>query len=364
MAIGAGAPGRTLIVIGCVAWMLAPAGIVTALSLRASAIQLAPAVTVWAPVEANAGQLSEPVDLTLTWQQLPPLVAPAWQGTVQAVGLVPGSRLESGQVIAVVDGISRIGWASGRPFYRPLGIGDVGADAAELNAMLAGMGLTAGDGDEVTYATRSGIRELAVSIGVPDGHWATQFEPGWIVYLPAASVDVGAVELVVGAPAPGAGGTLGELDARLASAVLTVPGADGVSAGGEDDGGGEPRHPVVADPGEVLMLAGSELELTPELDRVSSAALDAASALVADGAETVGARLSRPPGRAEWVVPAAAVFAGSEGRACVVSGTDDHPVIVPVTAMGSELGRAIVAGDLTSDDRVAVRPAAELRRCE
>jgi hypothetical protein len=353
-----------LVVVGCIAWILAPAAIVAALTARAGSIELAHDVTVWVDVEENTGQLSRPIELQLTWQHVTPLVAPAWQGTVQAVGLAAGASFANGGVAAVIDGVSRIGWASTRPFYRPLALEDSGSDVSDLNAMLAGMGLDADSGDEVGYSTLAGIREFAASIGVVDARWVEQFDPGWVVFLPAATVNVGEVDLAVGGPAPQAGGTLAQLDARLASAVLVRPGSGG-DGGDEDEEAAdqEPGHPLTADPGDLLSLAGETLELAADRDRVADAALDATSRLVADEAATVGARLVRPAEPDEWVVPAAAIVAATYGGTCVISGTEAHPVPVPVTVVGSDLGRAVVTGELGTGVRVIVRPEAGVRRC-
>jgi hypothetical protein len=343
---------RALTLAGATLWIIAPLAFVVGLTVQARTIEVTPTRPVWATVEANAGQVTEPVDVVLEWQAVSPVVAPAWSGIVQSVGVTPGSMLSSGQSVAVIDGVTRVAHHSSQPFYRPLAQDDGGPDAAALNALLAQAGFASGEGDQVTRSTLVGVRSFAAVLGVPNADELAAFDPSWLVFLPAPVVDVSTVNLVVGAPAPPAGTVIAELDDRLASARLTASGADNESEG--------PAY--AAREGQQLTVAGVGLALAE--DRESVTDLVALRKLVADEATSVSGQLSRPAGDREWVVPAAAVVAGAEGGTCVVSGTQDRPHTVGVVVAGGQLGRAIVTGDLHAGDRVSVKPAAELRRCE
>ncbi|MCU1441312.1 MAG: hypothetical protein JWP85_2309 [Rhodoglobus sp.] len=343
---------RALTLAGAALWLAAPLALVVVLTVQSRTVELTPARPVWATVEANAGQVTEPIDVVLEWQAVSPVVAPAWSGTVQSVGVTAGSTLSSGQPVAVIDGVTRVGYHSQQPFYRPLTQGDGGQDAAALNTLLAQAGFDSGEGDRVTRSTLAGVRSFAAVLGVPNADELAAFDPSWLVYLPAPVVDVSTVNLVVGAPAPPAGTVIAELDDRLAAARLAA-------SGGDDE---TERPALAAGEGQQLTVAGVELPLAD--DRENVADLVALRQLVADEAATVSGQLSRPAGDREWVVPAAAVVAGADGVTCVVSGTPDRLHSVGVVVVGGQLGRAIVTGDLTAGDRVSVKPAAELRRCE
>jgi hypothetical protein len=337
---------------GAALWIVAPLALVIVLTAQSRSIELTPERAVWATVEANAGQVTEPVDVVLGWQAVSPVVAPFWSGIVQSVGVTAGSTLTSGQPVAVIDGVTRLAHHSQQPFFRPLTQGDSGQDAAALNTLLAQAGFDSSEGDRVTRSTLAGVRSLAGVLGVPNPAEVAAFDPAWLVFLPAPVVDVSTVNLVVGAPAPSAGTVIAELDDRLASAHLAASGGDDKTD----------RPTIAAGEAQQLTVAGVALELTD--DRETVADLVALRALVADEATSVSGQLSRPTGDREWVVPAAAVVAGSNGDTCVVSGAQERPHTVGVVVVGGQLGRAIVTGELHAGDRVSVKPAAELRRCE
>lgn len=345
--------------VGTSLWILAPVAVVVLLSMRASSLELAPAVPVWVPVEVNAGQVSEPVDVALDWVAVSPVVAPAWNGVVQLVGVRKGAALASGDVVAVVDGVSRIAWASTQPFYRGLGSDDSGTDAAALNLLLAARGLAHDEGDTVSWNSVSGIAELAGQLGVRDADEVDTFDPAWIVFLPTDGATVSTVDLVPGAPAPAAGTTIAELDDRLSAAHLTQVAPHESSP--DEDAPVVHGPPLVANPEQQLTVAAETIALQDDRQTVAVGALPALLPLASSGAESVRGQLSRPAAAQEWVVPAAAIVAGGEGRTCVVTGP--RPKGVEVHVVGSEPGRAIVTGALSATAVVAVRPEAGLRSC-
>jgi hypothetical protein len=347
--------------LGAALWIAAPIAVVALLSGRAGSLELAPAVPVWAPVEANVGQVSEPVDVALDWRAVPPVVAPAWGGVVQAVGIREGAALASGDTVAVIDGVSRLAWATAQPFYRPLGIDDTGPDAAALNLLLGERGLAHDEGDSVGWETITGIAGLAAQLGVPGADDVESFDPAWIVFLPVAGAAVTTIDLVLGAPAPVAGTTIAELDDQLAAARLAEVGPHESSP--EEDGPVQHNPPVVARPEQELRVAGAPIALQDDRQSVAPESLPSLLPLASVGAESVRGQLSRPAAPREWVVPAAAIVAGGAGRTCVVTGAGARPTGVEVRVVGSEPGRAIVTGALSAADLVAVRPEAGLRSC-
>ena len=107
---------RPLALLGAALWVCAPIALVVILTVQSRAVELSPARPVWATVEANDGQVSEPVDVVLEWQAVSPVVAPAWSGIVQSVAVTVSSTLTSGQPVAVIDGVTRLAQHSERPF--------------------------------------------------------------------------------------------------------------------------------------------------------------------------------------------------------------------------------------------------------
>lgn len=344
---------RLALAVGAVLWVLAPLALVGLLTMRAGSAQLAPEVTVWAPVEANTGDVGEPVDIVLEWQPAPPIVAPAWAGVVQSSDLRDGATIASGDVVAIVDGIARLAWATPQPFHRPLQLRDEGPDVAMLEAVLAARGLPVSGTTVFDRTTRDGVRALAQQLGVPGADRVEAFDPAWLVFLPADGAQVASASLTVGAPAPAPGTTIGELADRLAGAWLADPASP-------DDA------PVrtTARAGQVLTVADTQLELTPELDAITADSLPHLVGAAAADATRVGARLLADASDGQWVVPSAAVFAVEDGRTCVLVGDRAGGRPVEVAVVGGNVGTAIVDAPLNERDRVAISPAAGTRRCD
>ena len=123
-------------------------------------------------------------------------------GVVTAVLVRPGAVVRTGSRLVEVDGIARLAAHTSRPFYRPLGRGDHGADVDQLASLLAQLGLMHGPGawPPPRPGMASAVRHLAVSIGAPqDG----MFDPAWVVWLPEPELVVASVPPQAGGPVPG-----------------------------------------------------------------------------------------------------------------------------------------------------------------
>lgn len=331
-----------LIIIGAAMWAALPVGLYFVALSRSDSLRLSPPTSTWVPVEAASGQIHRTETLTLAWT--PPLkaVAPPWSGTVQAVNVSMGDNIQSGDQVAVVDGIARLAWALDVPLYRPIGLDDRGDDVTSVNKLLADLGFQHGSDNHFSSLSLAGTRELAIRLGLPDGGKVDAFDPAWIVYLPATNRPVVSVDLVVAGPAPGAGITVFTLAPSVAAATLP--------------------NPIAED--ESVAVAGQELKLSDDFRSLDPTGLTALLPLVATDAESVSASIATPS-TGRWEVPAAAVVTDAAGAMCVLVRRDDLPTnAMEVTTGGAAEGRVVVSGELRATDRVRVFPQAEDRSCD
>jgi hypothetical protein len=373
-----------LIVAGLLAWVLIPLGGFTYMSLKESTASVAPSPQIWTSVTVNDQPLRTDAQLAIARSDAYEVVAPSWTGLVQEVPLQVGGVIRHGQVVAVVDGVSRLAMATGRPFSRPLVEKDEGGDVAKLNELLIERGLDAGDGDVFTRWTLAGVRGLAESIGVADADDITAFEPAWFVFL-EAEVTISEVSLRVGAPAPTAGVALVTGEPQIISARLqkrsdavqkeqSASGDSGAEAGTseilmpEDDEGEEAPsgQGFAALDGEVLYVGSQALELDTSKQFVSPLALATLEALTESGSSVVRASLETQPAEGTWLVPSAAIFAGESGSLCVLSRSANpgKPEAMVITVVSTVKGLTVVEGPLTEDRQVLISPEKNERQCD
>ena len=349
----------TGLVVGLVLWTLA-ALVTLIVSARQTPPDLArPPGHVVAPVRAGSEVSVADVGLQLEWSAPVDILAPAWSGVVTAVEVTAGQLIRDGQPIAVVDRVQRFGFSTNEPFSRPLGDGDSGADAGQLNALLARLGDEHGDGNAVTAATVRGIEAYARRIGAAP---TDVFDPSWVVYLPSAELTISTVAVHVSAPAPGAG-------TPLFTSVPTLVGASVVRAAALDHlvvpGGDAATSTATATrPGAADLVAvpdGAELrfgDLTLSVD-ASGTAVDPAGLVSLAGRVPAGtaqerASIVRPSDRRDVFVPAGAVRLGASGAACVVTVVKSSDRVVPVEVIASLPNQIAVRGSLHPTDRVRV----------
>jgi len=261
------------------------------------------------------------VQLTPTWAEGPDLFAPAWAGIVGSV--TDADVLQSGDRIAVIDGIARLAFATDQPFFRSLALGDTGRDVEALHELLQTRGLLridAGNG-MVTPATMDAVTTLAGELGVPGPTQA--FDPAWIVWLAADPFPVASIEMEAGQLAPSAGSVIATSPPNLA-AVAIQP-LDGVPLD------------VSSTDSYVLAVRGAEFDLQAGL-ALDRAALDRLSALIGVADETVEGSIYRSQPRLVWTVPTTAVSSGPGGELCVWVEEGVGYEATPVTLVSSQAG--------------------------
>lgn len=345
-------------------WVGGPVAVVGALSREASGVRLAGDEPAWATVRPLSGQVEQRLGLALSWTAGPVVVAPAWDGIVEVVHVGAGDALRSGDQVAVVAGVTRIGFAGERPFSRHLQRGDLGPDVGVLHAVLEQRGLSRGPGDRFDRKTAAGVRALAAELGAPQ---TEVLDPAWFVHLTAPELVVTAVDLVVGAPAPAAGSQVLRSAATLVAARVTsedwvaraVTGQAAVPEDGDAsmlpeglDLGTDER--TVPDQAE-LRVRDSALEVTEDRGRVDDASLPVLAAAVEPGAAGVDAVAVSAPVVGSWAVPSAAVHVDPEGRSSLRVQRSGAQIEVDVEIIGSEgVSTTVVVGGLASSDLVQV----------
>lgn len=251
-------------------------------------------------VEAQGRSVAEDQQgrVTAEWGHAPAIAAPSWSGTVVEVPVAVGDTIRSGTVVAVIDNVDRIAWHSPRPFFRSLWRKAAGSDVAELQGMLHELGHYSGDADgNYGRATEAAVKSWAKTLGIakPDG----EFDPGWVVWLPAPAFETAEVELRPGSPAPAAGERF--LTGLIPLVAATVLGEDGEPFADEDD------WVAVFEDGTRLAI-GDEGSLAPEA---------VIGLLDHEATEPPQVTVQRAQPLDTVVVPASAVMTGDAGGTCV-----------------------------------------------
>lgn len=393
---------RLLGILAVLTWIGVPlvvAGVLTARSERSVRSEQPASVWVMAgPVET---EVRRTVAARAEWRELPPLLAPAWSGLVEEVGLRVGEPVRSGDTVAVIDGIPRLAAATERPFSRRLVRDDRGQDVADLNAWLASIGHEASDGDLFGAATQRGVFALRQDLNVPSevdefGQPIDlyTFDPAWVVFLGQVEATVSSIGLQVGAPAPPAGSAIAEFTPRLVSVKLELAGqtmsagpspdesagptstTDASEAGapgtGGPDLGSAPGSTPSADGGSPLLTAaeGATLERSgQEIGPVGSdgslpADTEAAVIWLLGDASTISLQLVEPAPPGARALPANTLFTGPAGATCVASRAtpEAETTVHLVRPAGGTSTQPLVVGLPEGDMEVQANPPLTVRR--
>ncbi|MDR1394243.1 MAG: hypothetical protein LBJ62_09830 [Bifidobacteriaceae bacterium] len=408
----------TLVWLGVLAWCAAPVAGYFYLTHQAQAATFTTSAVADGVVQAASGTSQRDAQLNLTWRSPEPIVAPAWDGLVQEIGLKSNQPLASGDSVALVDGIDRTACASTRPMAEDVQSGSKGVDVTTLQECLTLMGYDVST-DKGSYgrATRQAVTELAKQTGadsaegpliptVPGaetdpatpprrlsvGYW---FAADWLVYLPEEGYVATAVDLRVGSPAPAAGSVLAAAQPVLMAATLTAAPATGAEIGvgdppgdetagqeGQGDSGGDGGvdggtggvgdgsengtavgAELVAAEDETLLVASVPVPLAEDRGKVSAEGLIALRALVNELAPSVPAKLERPSRVDELSVPASALVTALDGRRCVLVVESGRLRPVEVETVGDSDGWVMVRGELRAGQAARLSPGAEDRQC-
>lgn len=343
-------------------WCSLPVGLLVVAQQRASNIPLVRTVPAWAPVRPATGREQREVSVALAWSRPDAIFAPALTGSIEQVRMEPGSVINDLDRPLVVGGIERLAYRSPAPFDRPLRSGDRGRDVSALNTMLSKLGLPSSPGAAFTASTARGVEALRRQLGAPA--WPEPvFDPSWVLFLPADPFEVAEVGVLVGQPAPSPGTQLATSQPRLRDAVLRPKAAAASEPTVSSSGPPTRLQPIPIDAGERLEVAGVELAVTPERDRVDPSSLSTLQTLVDPASGTVDALVTRSPEPGSTMVPAAAAFSAGDGRVCVRRRRGDDIRSVTVAIRREQFGTVNVTGDLREGDEVQLGVPAADRLC-
>jgi hypothetical protein len=258
---------------------------------------------------------------SLTWTPGPAVLSPRSGGTVQEVLLSPGSTLGTGTAVAVVDGVTMIGYVSPRPLYRALELGADGADVSIAEDLLVGLGHLASDRNRtrVDATLVQAIRRLNKAAD----RQSDVLDPDLLAWAGTEPFAVAKLLIKAGGQFPGLGEPIAEGPMKLAGMTLA-----------DEDG-----KPLALDDLSGQVLVVQEQDLTFEgasLDQPSEGRL---AALLPDGPAQLNAVLRLAEPIRLVAVPAGAIVTDHDGGACVVS-TDGR--IVAVVVVDGEPGRAYI----------------------
>jgi hypothetical protein len=381
--------GRLVVLAGLVLWVVVPVVCIWFVRERADRVRLRGNEATAVEVMANTHEVVADAGLRLRWANHPPVVAPAWSGTVTEVRAKPGDRTADGQVAVVIDGVERLLVASRSPFSRSLQEGDTGPDVADLNDLLRRRGLPAGVGDRFTLGSTRGVVALGRSIGAGP---AEVFDPAWVIYLAHPGARITTVPVLVAAPAPAAGEVVFSLAPELVGAdVIARQDAppDAAPSGGTGDAApsqgadtGSPASPtsdsgpvdalarvapIEVPAGAALRIDTVELVVVEDRRQVAPRSLAELQAVVTTAAPYTDAVFATPAGPRELVVPAGAVISDQQGRSCVRTVGPAHGRSVEVSVVGGDGGQTVVVaadrGAVEPGDRVEVATPAGDRTC-
>lgn len=279
--------------------------------------------------------------------------APAWSASLVLQSFVaPGSVLETGAPVALIDGVVRVAAATPLPFYRPLEFGDEGDDVAMLNDLLIALGyLDALPTSPVAYGftTDAAVTAWASHLGVvdPDG----SFDPGWVVWLPVAPLQVARISLYPGAPPPAPGTPLLRGPAEVIAAAV-----ESANPGTTLSFEAEVAYVFVSGE-ERFSIDTTTAGITPtDLPRL-------ASLLPTDeGQPQISGLVERAEPLKVVAIPATAVQVGPSGELCAWVPVGTRYEARPITVASSRSGVTNVLTGLAAGDDVLANPAAVIER--
>lgn len=398
-------------VLAVVAWIAVPlvvAAVVTARSERS--VRTEPPASAWVAAGPVETEVSRTITAKADQEEQPPLLAPAWTGLVEEVGLRVGEPLRSGDTVAVIDGLPRLAAATGRPLRRSLVPGDRGQDVTDLNGWLASRRYEADAGDRFGRATRRGVLALRRDLGLAAN--VDEFDPAWLVFLAAPEVTVRSTTLQAGAPAPGAGTAIAELEPQITSVTLALADQSGAAPPGLGAPTGAPTDVPTGAPTEGAGTAPAGIpagvpagtpapagvpDATPPAGAVAQAPAAnpltavAEGAVLRSGSEEVGPigvdgslspeteaavirllgedssamlQLVEPAPAGSRALVANALFTGPSGAMCVAARTSPgaRTTVHLVRQVGGTATQPLVAGAPDGDVEVQVNPPLAVRR--
>ena len=334
-----------LAVIGGIIWIVSPVIAIFVLWERSNSATLAESRVTWLEAERPPSIMTEDAELDLIWSSQPQVFAPTWSGVVQRVSIEAGDRLENGSEICLIDNVVRIAWSTEVPLFRPIALGDSGADVMALNRFLEAQGLPHGGGETAGWSTVQGIKQYSKLIGAGN---TSSFDPAWLVYFPEEIVIEGITGLVAGAAAPTPGSAIVLGKSRLLEANLIQ-----LSQGQLSEDGQSAATPLYVSAGQRVMIGALQLLVEQDGSVSDPATLEAISGLASAEDSRLRVTVATDVPENLIAIPYAALETSGMGvQVCLQQGQGAE--LTPVEVVQRAAGRAYVEGNLTVGDRVSV----------
>lgn len=104
------------------------------------------------------------------------------EGLITKLELSAGDRLSQGAPVLQVDGRDRLAFQATTPLYRPLSVGAIGTDVADLQTFLLQAGFYAGQvNGQFDASLRDAVRLFARWFGYGDR--LSEFQPAWVIWI-------------------------------------------------------------------------------------------------------------------------------------------------------------------------------------
>ncbi|UOE42827.1 peptidoglycan-binding domain-containing protein [Agromyces larvae] len=295
-------------------------------------------------VELVDGEVGSSVSLNAVaeWPQAPAGTNQA-VGTVTSVSVAAGDEVAPGQVLYSVNLRPVVVAAGATPSFRSMSRGVSGADVAQLQGLLAGLGLFDGDADGVFgWATEAAVRDWQDSLGIEDDGVV---QAGDVVFVPSLPGRVAVDEEVVYRGASLAGGE--EVVSGLAvEPTFTIP---ATAAQAAMMPAGTRVELTAQDAAWGAVVAGQEPDpASPDVVNVGLQA-DGDGAICADrcglipvtGQSLLSAKIITQPTVTGVVAPSAALRSDPDGSVSVI---DETGVAHVVTVVASAKGMSVIEG--------------------
>lgn len=274
----------------------------------------------------------------LTWSTPQEIGSPNWNGLVTEVHVTPPESLETGTKVLTIDGVTRVAAATDRPFMTSLARGDAGSDVLMLQQMLSTLGYLENPPDgRFGQSTHGAVKAFALDLGV--GEPTGEFDPGWLIWIPAEGFRAQSMEARVSFPAPTPGSLLLTGTPHLVAIRLLNDTGQPLDIEGEWDllTGDHQLHLSTGVPStEELQMFGSHLEIGEAELRIT-------------------VRRSNP--LRSLSVPPTAILVGEEGNLCVYVADADGFEQRDISVDAGAAGATYIRSGISEKDRILVNPA-------
>jgi len=295
-------------------------------------------------VQVAEGEVGSSINLNTVAEWAPvPVGANLAAGIVTAVSIAPGDEVGQGAALYRVNDRPVIVAQGAVPAYRALESGVDGADVAQVQQMLAGLGLYSGDADgRFRWSTTAAVKAWQKSLGLAETGVVGREDIIFVPTLPTR-VSLDTEKIYRGAPVSGGEEVVRALPVMPA---FTVPVTD-TQAGMMPTG---TRVEVTSPEGQVWEAVTSDQRRDEQTATVIVSLMSTSDgAICADqcgqipvtGQARLASRIVTVESVAGLMVPSSALVTGADGQVSVI---DESGERMPVNVVASARGMSVIEG--------------------